>query len=439
MKSKKIKLLAILLATGMITINCLQEEKRKNNAVIGLSDLVSGAGTISPTAGEDVCDGKNGASPTTVTGDITSNTTWNGAVKLSGTVTVKNNATLTVLPGTVVLGETGSSLFVTQGSKLVAEGTVASPICFTSAKAVGSRAPGDWGGIVLIGNAQGTRSSTTEGINKLPYGSGSNNTDSSGSLKYVIIEFSGNEVAAGDELNGLSLYTVGSGTTLEYVQAHRGLDDGFEWWGGKVSGKHLIVTGGMDDDFDMDEGFGGELQYLIGVKYPTACGGTPSTDPHGMEMDGMHSGNSNCTAGPGCTNPTVKNYVLIGQQVNGGRAQRHRESLKGNFSEGIVYNFQTGITCENNAGIGDGNTASTFSNILADKNLSNSAGCSGTVTKAITKLPITSLGAIDATNCGNGANKPDFNTIAEYATASTGAIDPSAPNWWANWTVYRSK
>jgi len=439
MKSNKIKLFAALLAVGMVTINC-PKEKKNNNGVLGLLALSVAGGTVSPTAGEDVCDGKKATgSPTTVSGDITSNTTWSNAIKISGTVTVKNNATLTVSPGTVVFGETGSSLFVIQGSKLVANGTLASPICFTSAKSVGSRAPGDWGGVVILGNGVGTRSSTTEGVNKLPYGSGSDNTDNSGSLTYVIIEFAGNEVAAGDELNGLSSYTVGSGTTYNYIQVHRGLDDGFEWWGGKVNGSHLVVTGGMDDDFDMDEGYGGTLQYLIGVKYPTACGGTASTDPHGMEMDGMNSGTSNCTTGAGCSNPTVKNYVLIGQQVSAGRAQRHRESMKGAFSEGLTYNFATGITCENNAGIGDGNTASSFSKVLSDKDLTNSGGCSGTVTKSITKLPVTSIGAIDATNCGNGTSKPDFNTISDYSASSAGAVDPSVTNWWANWTVYRSK
>ncbi|MCB1179753.1 MAG: hypothetical protein KDK36_19405 [Leptospiraceae bacterium] len=440
----KLKYVFLPLSAILLIVNC-NEDKIKTNtiAISAIMDSIqasttTASATVNPTGGENVCDGKTfTGSPLTVSGDITGNTTWSNAIKLSGTVTVKNNSTLTIQPGTVVFGETGSSLFITQGSKIEAVGTALLPICFTSAKNVGFRAPGDWGGLVIIGNARGTRSSTTEGIIPLPYGSGTNDSESSGTLKYVIVEFAGNEVSPGDELNGVSSYTIGSGTSFDFVQVHRGLDDGFEFWGGAPVGKHLLVTGGMDDDFDFDEGFRGTLQYLIGVKYPVSCGGTPSSDPHGMEMDGMHSGVSNCTTGPGCSNPSVSNYVLIGQQVAGSRAQRHREGMQGTFSEGLSYNFVTGITCENSGN--GGTTGSVFNKILSDKALTNGASCTGTVTNSITKLPITSLGAIDSTNCGNGTSKPDFNIISEYSSGAAGPVDSSNPNWWADWTVYRSK
>jgi len=277
-----------------------------------------------PTVGESICDGASATNPETISGEISSSRTISGSAILDGTVTVKSGATLTVTPGTAIFGNRGSSLFVLPGASLVAEGTAASPICFTSAQLKGSRFPGDWGGVVLIGNGSTTRNSTTEGTTPQSYpGTSANNSR----LKYVIIEFAGNEVAPGDELNGLSMYSMnnsGSDESLQYVQVHRGLDDAFEWWGGNIKGKYLIGTGNLDDDFDMDEGYGGAgsttLQYLISHKYPVSCGGSPSTDPHGMEMDGINSG-SGCSTQPctgkgdGTTNPTVSNYTLIGQGI----------------------------------------------------------------------------------------------------------------------------
>ncbi|MCB1144769.1 MAG: hypothetical protein H7A24_17525 [Leptospiraceae bacterium] len=431
------KLLVLLIAVSFINCNPFaKKEKNDNSAALAALLLSSSASyTINPTAGETICDGTGKGSPTTVTGDISSSTTWSGAVLLSGTVTVKSGATLTVSPGTTVYGQTGSSLFIVQGAKLNAIGTATLPICFTSAKSPGLRAPGDWGGVVLIGNAVGSRTAVTEGVNKLAYGSGTDDTDSSGTLKYVIVEFAGNEVSAGDELNGISSYTVGSGTTYDYVQVHRGLDDGFETWGGKLQGTHMVVTGGMDDDFDMDEGFHGSFQYLIGVKYPTACGGTASSDPHGMEMDGVHSG-GNCSVSSGCSNPTVSNYVLIGQSVTNSYAERHREGMAGTFTNGISYQFTKGPVCDNSSAYPA--TTSAFSNVASDIALTNNSSCTGTVSATITKLPVTSLGGIDAINCGNSATKPDFNTVSDY-TSFVGAVDSSVANWWSGWTVYRGK
>ncbi|HMV79635.1 MAG TPA: hypothetical protein PK453_13690 [Leptospiraceae bacterium] len=392
----------------------------------------------SPTTGENICDGKNvTGTPETISGDISSNKTISGSAILSGTVFVKSGATLTVDAGSVIFGNRGSSLYILQGGKLVTKGTKTAPVCFTSSQTPGSRYPGDWGGIVMIGNAIGTRSSTTEGTTPQNYGSGTDDTDSSGSLEYTIVEFAGNEVAPGDELNSFSLYTIGSGTKMQYLQAHRGLDDSFELWGGKVTGKYWLATGGLDDDFDFDEGFQGNLQYLIGHKYPTSCGGSPSTDPHGFEMDGINSGSgqSVCDSPKRCSNPTISDYTVLGQQVSGGRAQRHREGLLGSFTNGVTYNFATGITCQADAGFPT--TLSAFTNIKADKSASNSGGsaCDFTnVSVSLTSLPVTTEGNV-ATDCGFGSTKPDYTSTVSGAGGGTSATG----KWWADWTVYRAR
>ncbi|TGN19891.1 hypothetical protein [Leptospira idonii] len=390
----------------------------------------------SPTVGENVCDGRNATSPEVISGDITSAKVVSSSALLSGTVTIKNGGSLTVLPGAVVFGNRGSSLFIQDNGSLIAEGTAASPVCFTSAQNLGSRYPSDWGGIVVIGNGVGTRSAVTEGTTPQSY---PRTTNSTVKLKYAIIEFAGNEVAPGDELNGLSSYTVTNSSNYSYVQIHRGLDDGFEWWGGNVPGDHLVVTGGLDDDFDMDEGFGGTLTNILGVKYPAACGGSPSTDPHGMEMDGSH--NAGVAPGVGTyTNPTVTNYTLIGAEVANGFGARFREGMRGTFSNGLVYGFASGnLRCDNNAG-GGTDTNPTVGTTLSQSGKASTIGsqCVAiTQTASLTATPVVSMGNINSTDCGFSATKPDFTTNS--GLAQTGAGNSANGKWWDSWTVYRAR
>ncbi len=415
---------------------------------------------VNPTVGEQVCDGNRlTGGPTTKSGTIGASETWSGGILLSGTVNIVNGAVITVEPGTVIFGQRGSSLFFIGGSSLVSNGTAASPVCFTSSASPGSRFPGDWGGIVMVGNGFNTRNSAgqTEGTTPVSYPGSAN---SSSRLRYTIIEFAGNEVAPGDELNNLSLYAVdnsGSGNALQYVQTHRGLDDSFEWWGGSISGSYLIATGGLDDDFDADEGYGvnssgtstATLTSLIAVKYPSACGGSFSTDPHSFEMDGTNSGTgrqtcvtSNGTNAAGCeSNPTVSSFTLIGQNQVGGSGMRLREGMRGTFSNGLIWNFNgPAVECTNNSGFPNSGVSIPTNSVYAGQSgtVSNAGGATcNNVQATLTSLPITSLGNLVDSGCGFGATKPDFSSPT--GLGSRGAQASDATKWWEGWTVYRAR
>src|SRR5690606_6565612 len=143
-------------------------------------------------------------------------------------------------------------------------------IVFTSERPVGQRRPGDWGGVIIVGNARLNRGSpvilegTGTGADNpaVDYSGGTNDDDDSGELKYVRIEFSGYATAPDAELNSLTLAAVGSGTRLSYIQTLAGLDDSFEWFGGTVDGKYLVSYESGDDHFDASEGYRGRNQYL---------------------------------------------------------------------------------------------------------------------------------------------------------------------------------
>ncbi len=281
-------------------------------------------------------------------GEITTDTTV-GDCTLRGTVFVKNGATLTILPGSTIKGESNSSLFVLQGSKLIAEGEPTKPIVFTSSKPEGERKAQDWGGIVLIGRSLHQEAGTlpqTEGTNKQTYGEGNDPNDNSGKLKYVRIEFAGAEVAPGDELNNLSLYTVGKGTTIEFIQVHMGFDDGVEIWGGRVEPKYILATGIADDDIDVDEGYFGEIKYVLGYKYPIAAGITYSGDPGGFELDGANDYPQDKQPRhadlntKGASNFIVSNFTMIGSKdKNNIKYGVVRDCARVTFKNGQFVNF----------------------------------------------------------------------------------------------------
>lgn len=204
---------------------------------------------------------------------IYANTTLNASTvyELRGFVYVTQNATLTIPAGTIIRGGDGTaSLIVEQGSKIIAQGTPTSPIVFTSNNPVGSRASGDWGGVILCGKAINNLAGgtgTAEGGIRSAHG-GTDNTDSSGVFSYIRIEYAGYAPQPNKELNGLSLYSIGSKTKLDHVQVSMANDDSFEWFGGTVNAKYLIAFRGLDDDFDTDNGYSGNVQFGVVLRDP---------------------------------------------------------------------------------------------------------------------------------------------------------------------------
>lgn len=237
--------------------------------------------------------------------------------RLRGYVYVTNGATLTIEPGTKIVSNKDSSgvLVVTPDSKIIADGTATNPIIFTSAEA--SPSPGDLGGLMIAGNARANGNvAVIEGGLDVKYASygGNNDADNSGILRYVRIEYAGKAVNPGDEVNGLSLYGVGSGTTIDYVQISRGYDDAIEIFGGTVNVKHIVLYNNGDDDFDFDSGYRGFIQFGISFKDPayTDPKGTSGDVSNNIEVDNVNPANGFLLSRAPITSPVMSNITLVG-------------------------------------------------------------------------------------------------------------------------------
>lgn len=254
----------------------------------------------------------------TLEGNITADRTISAANKnfLKGFVYVKSGATLTIEAGSVIKGisvapgERAASLIIEPGARIIAEGTVDKPIVFTSDKEPGQRVTGDWGGLIICGNARVNRTNRPkiEGGPDTEYGNTTSdefNGESSGKLKYVRIEFAGYPLEPDKEINGLTFGGVGSGTEVEFVQVSYSNDDSYEWFGGTVNAKHLIAYKGWDDDFDTDFGYTGKLQFLLSVRDKDIA---DTSDSNGFESDNDGDGSTNTPF----TKPVFSNVTLIG-------------------------------------------------------------------------------------------------------------------------------
>lgn len=235
-----------------------------------------------------------------VSGNITQNTTWAKSVVMNGWIYVKSGATLTIKEGTLIKGKTGTkaSLIIEKGAKIMAIGTASQPIVFTSASAPGQRAAGDWGGIIILGNAKINPSggvAEIEGGVASEYG-GTNDADNSGTLQYVRIEFPGIPFEPNKEINGLTLGGVGSGTTIDHIQVSYSGDDSYEWFGGTVNAKYIVALAGIDDDFDTDYGFSGNVQFAVALRNPNTADAAGDSNGFESDNDGTGSGNAPFTS-----------------------------------------------------------------------------------------------------------------------------------------------
>jgi hypothetical protein len=450
-----------------------------------------------------------------VTQDITSSVTWtkNNTYLLKGFIHVANGATLTIEAGTKVMGDfntLGSSLFILRGARIQAVGTAAEPIVFTSSQPAGQRKPGDWGGLIIVGNAtlsrtgvdidvEGTGTDNTQppsGKNyRVTYSGGNTDTDNSGELRYVRVEFAGYAPALNNELNSFTFAALGSGTRLSYLQTLAGLDDSFEWFGGTVSADHLVSYDSGDDHFDMSEGFRGRVQYIVGLQTRgygagdiRTGAGSASTDPQGIENDGCEG--SGCTNGRNTTpftSPVVANFTLVGtgdaasSAATGGVGLMLRRGTAGYYVNGLLARWPRAAVSirDGETYVRAGSTASqdlatadlAVKNVLivesaapfqtggsSTQNTLDLAGnaitsnTSNTTASLFTAFPTTvdattTAAAFDwtpggASPAGSGGLATFTGKLATAAgtavtgTAYLGAAQPGGTKWWQGWTTY---
>ncbi len=411
-------------------------------------------------------DPQNAVYPTpnvTVNSDINGSVTWtnNNTYLLSGKIWVNTGATLTIQPGTVIRGDINdgtSSLLVARGGMIIAEGTECQPIVFTSNRAIGQRGTGDWGGLVILGRADNNATGANAGIEGISlteprafHGGQANvnNADNSGSLKYVRLEYGGNIFSANNEINGLTMGSVGSGTTIDYVQVSFNQDDAFEWFGGTVNCKHLVAYRTKDDDFDTDLGYSGQLQYCLGIKDPTFA---DVSESNGFESDNTGGSGSNGKITPK-TSPAFYNVTMLGAYRCGYvgsvdplhfRAGHLRRNTEIDIYNSIFIGFRDGIHIQDNSGTYanfDAGRLNFKNNLIAGNKTATPAlrfyFDNGTFTRA--GAPVH---ANDSTNTGSDCDaqvlenafpanylNPDFRPNTSYVDAVTGfPVSSSAPD-----------
>ncbi len=269
-----------------------------NSRLILSIPLLAVLGGCIDKTGDSGTSGAGGDDVTTTTGDPNAIVCSDGLAVLSGTYTAdlvigpsvcdafllqggvfigedagNSGVTLTIEPGTIIYGDpaTAGFLAIQQGSFIQANGTADAPIVFTSAQAEGNRARSDWGGLIVNGYApindcsDGTgevAGCTAQAEGDAGTYGGDDPADSSGSITYTRIEFGGTEISPENEVNGIALQGVGSGTTLSHIQVHMNKDDGIEFFGGTANADHLVITGAGDDSLDWTSGWTGTVSHV---------------------------------------------------------------------------------------------------------------------------------------------------------------------------------
>ena len=265
---------------------------------------------------------------------------------LDGLVYVEEGAVLNIEAGTVIKGKADSdptaALIISQGAKIYAEGTATNPIIFTAEGDdvsdpydVEFNTRGQWGGLIILGESV-TNETATDGISyvegieeeseRTKFG-GTDDSDNSGVLRYVSIRHGGAELAPGDEINGLTLGAVGSGTTIEYVEVFANKDDGVEWFGGTVNTKHLIAAFCGDDGFDHDMGLRNKMQFLFTIQDSESAG-----------RAGEHDGGHDPEDGEPFAYPVIYNATYLGPGTESSQddaALKLRDNWGGEYKNSI--------------------------------------------------------------------------------------------------------
>src|SRR5690554_519564 len=345
---KKIIYLFGIMSITMATVSCSSDD---NDPIVvppvtaTCSDGIQNQGETGIDCGGPCspCEVDPGAVIVELTGDLETRTLEaDTKYLLKGQVFVKAGKTLTIEPGTIIYGDkaTKGTLIIAPGGKIEAVGTETAPIVFTSSLPAGARDRGDWGGLVILGNALVNQPDPAiEGITPAVIYGGADSADDSGTLKYVRVEFAGIELTPNNETNSITLGAVGSGTEIEYAQVSFGGDDGFEWFGGSVDAKHLIAFASWDDSFDVDFGFSGKVQYGLDVRYPSYA-------------DQSGSNTFECDNGPNdnvtdlLTTGTFSNFTAIGPRLTSG------QSINANYQHSIDLRRRTAVTIANSVFVG---------------------------------------------------------------------------------------
>ena len=290
-----------------------------------------------------------GATAVNLSGVFTEDLTLDPAVDytITGPVLMASGTTLTIPAGMTVRAQpvgVNAYLAIQQGAQIYAVGTASEPLGLTSNAS--SPSSGDWGGLVICGRApinstaDGSTDTATSEVGGLSYG-GNTPADNSGNIQYMRIEYAGGAIDGNAELNGLSAYAVGNGTTMDFIQIYEGSDDGFEFFGGTVNASHLVVVNSEDDSIDWTEGYIGNLTDVY-VQHG-------SSHDKAFECDGYNTDFSN--EGGYFSAPNVTNVTVVGDgEDDSDEAIRLRAGTQVIFTNVLISNYAEGFDLDGDMG-----------------------------------------------------------------------------------------
>jgi hypothetical protein len=441
-----------LLLVGVITVGLLTACSKKE----GCTDLTA----VNYSADAEKDDGSceyaiEPVTPTTsnivtVSAGVsgTGTTTWTNdkIYLLDGFVFVNSGQTLTIEPGTVIKGKPGtgtnaSALIVARGATINACGTASQPIIFTFEAdpldgSVPATTTGQWGGLMILGDAILNTVPSFQNIEGIPtsevrgsYG-GSNDADNSGSLCYISIRHGGTDIGAGNEINGLTLGGVGSGTSIHHIEVAANADDGVEFFGGAPNLKHILVANVLDDSFDYDQGYRGKGQFWVAIENANS------------DRGGEHDGGTSPEDGTPYATPVIYNSTYIGNGSS--RALTFRDNAGGEYHNSVFHNFGQGIDIEDLASGEDSKArldagqlkfagivlSSIGSNNIVDNNGTDLSGHSSITNVSTTTASITGANPVPTSSLGTGVASTDawYDNVT-YVGAFNGT------NWAQGWTL----